>query len=250
MRLAGGAHQPLAGQLGLAVRAQRRARGLLGDQFHVGHAVHGGGGGEEEVADAGGGHRPQQDLQALNVLVVVVQRLLDGLADLLLAGQVHHAGDLVPEDGLVQVQPVQDRADHQRDALRDAVLVARGEVVVDDDLLTCGDHRADDVGADVAGATSDQKSHAYLPGDPGPSPGACPKSQATLRVAGCLTPIRGLPGPGGDGCVRGSARPRHPARASGPVIPRPCGTAAPAEHRTCCSAAPGGAGGRRGGAER
>ncbi len=164
VRLARAADQPLARQLGLAVRAQRRARGVLGDQVHVGHAVHGGGGGEEEVAHARVGDGLEQDRQALDVLVVVVQRLLDGLADLLLARQVHHARDLVLAEGLLQHQPVQDGADHQRDALRDAGLVARGEVVEDDDLLPREQHRADDVRADVTGATGDQKRHVYLLG--------------------------------------------------------------------------------------
>ncbi len=164
VRPARGAHQPLPGQLGLAVGAQRLARGVLGDQVHVGHAVDGGGGGEEEVADARVGHGLEQDGKALHVLVVVVHRLLDGLADLLLARQVHHAGDLVLADDLLQGQPVEDGTDHQRNALRYAVLVARGEVVEDDDLLPREPHRADDVRADVSGATGDQKRHVCLLG--------------------------------------------------------------------------------------
>lgn len=244
MGLAGGAHQPLAGQLGLAVGAQRRARGVLGDQVHVGHAVDGGGGGEEEVADARGRHGLEQHRQALHVLVVVVQRLLDGLADLLLAREVHHTGDLVLTDGLVEDQPVQDRADHQRYALRDTVLVARGEVVDDDHVLPREQHRPDDVCADVSGATGDQKRHVYLLG---PVRVRC---AALVVKEAAFSPPRGLPWPGGGGCVRGTARPRRRARGAARARRPPCGRAAPAEHRTGCWAGPGGGAAGPGGAGR
>lgn len=75
----------LDGELGVAVGVGGTQRALLGDGDHVGEAsgitVDGGGAGEDDVGDIVADHGAQEADGAVDVDVVVVQRLLTGLTD-------------------------------------------------------------------------------------------------------------------------------------------------------------------------
>lgn len=75
----------LDGELGVTVGVGGAQRALLGDGDHVGEAsgitVDGGGGGEDDVGDIVADHGAQEADGAVDVDVVVVQRLLTGLTD-------------------------------------------------------------------------------------------------------------------------------------------------------------------------
>ncbi len=157
----GGVDQPLAGQLGLAVGAQRQTGGVLRDEVHIGHAVDGGGGGEDEAADAGGRHGLQEGREARDVLPVVVERPLHRLRDLFLARDVHHACHSMVTNRALQEGSVEHAADHQRDPVGDAVGAAGGQVVVDDDVFPAADEGAHHMRADVPGSARDQPAHPH-----------------------------------------------------------------------------------------
>lgn len=75
----------LNGELGVSVGVGGAQRAVLGDGNHVGEtggiAVDGGGAGEDNVVDIVTDHGAQQADGAVDVDVVVVQRLLTGLTD-------------------------------------------------------------------------------------------------------------------------------------------------------------------------
>ncbi len=100
---AGRPDQPLAGELGLAVRVHRRARGVLDDEVHIRVAVDRGRGGEHQPPDPRLGHRVQERGQTAHVLPVVPGRLGHRLGDLLARGEMDHTGHrVVREDPLEQ----------------------------------------------------------------------------------------------------------------------------------------------------
>lgn len=160
MRPAGRADQPLAGELGLAVRADRQAGGVLGDQRYVREAVDGGGGGEQEAVDTGRRDGLQQGAQTAEVLAVVQQRLLDGLADLLTGREMDDAGHPVVRDRPVQRLAVECGTGHDGHPGGDPLRDAGRTVVVHDHALPGPGHSPDHVRSDESGPAGDQPRHA------------------------------------------------------------------------------------------
>jgi hypothetical protein len=176
VRGGGVADHPLADQLRLPVRGLRAAGGVLGDDGRLGVAVDGGRGGEDEAAHARLDRRLQQGPQAFDVLLVVPERLVDRLADLLLPGGVDDAVDPVLGEGAGEQFRVAHGADDERHGLGQPVLLPRGQVVQDDDaarrrvpaasrsVAHLGEQSTHHVRADVARATGYQPSrHAFDP---------------------------------------------------------------------------------------
>jgi hypothetical protein len=79
----------LDGELGVAVGVGRAQRAVLGDGDHVGEtggiSVDGGGAGEDDVVDVVADHRAEEVDGAVDVDIVIVQRLFAGLPDSLYA---------------------------------------------------------------------------------------------------------------------------------------------------------------------
>ena len=155
--------QPLADELGLAVGRLGFAWRVLGDQRHVGRAVDRRRGGEDQPPHSGLDDGREQGAQAVDVLLVVPERFLDRLADLLLRRDVHDAADLVLGEHAVNSRAVSHRADLQRNAVGHSALVSGGQVVEDDHAGTVGEQCPHHMRTDESGASGYQPCHALDP---------------------------------------------------------------------------------------
>ena len=160
------AQQPLADQLGLAVRRLGGGRRLLGHEARVGRAVDRGARREDHRVDALRAHGLEQVRGARDVLLVRVQRSLDRDARVLEAREVHDADDAVADDRVRDEVGVEDRPAHEGHVLGDELGVPAREIVEDDASQPDSAERLHDVRSDVSRPAGDQPCHAANHTDP------------------------------------------------------------------------------------
>ena len=163
VRLLTGTRHPFAEQLGLAVWVDRNHRfDVFGHHIDRRHAVGCGGRGEDELLGVLGlGHAGEHVEHAVDVLLVVPQRLLHGFADLLAGCEVddgvhilglHDLGETFAGSRCRDVHAVEA-------CVADAIGLAVAQVVDYDDVFAGFVQCMDDVRADVAAAACDKNSH-------------------------------------------------------------------------------------------
>lgn len=137
----------------------------LGDRHLLDEAVHGGGGGEDELLAALLHEQVEEVAGAGEVVVVVLDRHFDALADGLVAGEVDAGveGELLEDDGegvvVQQVDVAEDdlvRLAGEAGHALERLLRGVGEVVHDHRSHALVHHLQDGVRADVAGAAGDE----------------------------------------------------------------------------------------------
>ena len=153
------AHQPLADQLGLAVRRLGRRRGLLGHQFDLRGAVDGGARREHHPVHAGLLHGAEQHPGALDVLRVGVQRLLHRDPRVLEPGEVDDPADVVSGHQIHDRAAVADVAAHERNTGGHELATPARQVVEHDGVDLGLAERAGDVRSDVPGTAGHQPGH-------------------------------------------------------------------------------------------
>mmetsp|Transcript_59718 Transcript_59718/g.129435 ORF Transcript_59718/g.129435 Transcript_59718/m.129435 type:complete len:259 (-) Transcript_59718:179-955(-) len=153
----------LVEELGGAVRVGRAGgEGLVdGDARRL--AVDGGGGGENNVAAAGSLHRLEQVKRALDVHLVVEQRLRDTLAHSFETRKMHHSRDAMLAEDIRERSLVADihlveghAASCQLLDTAQALLVRVAEVVDHHYLVAFLDELKDGVGANIPNAARDE----------------------------------------------------------------------------------------------
>jgi len=124
--------------------------------------------GEDQLVDVVAPHGPHEREGRPEVVLVVLQRLRDALADSLEAGEVDDGVDLLVREELFRLLAVA-----QVEGVDGQVLAGQGlepvddrrlgvgEAVDDDDLVARSHELDDGVGADVAGAAGDENAHAH-----------------------------------------------------------------------------------------
>ena len=141
--------------LGAAVRVDRLLAMLLVERQIFRRTIGGAGRGEDEVADIGFAERLQEAERARDVHVVEVLRLLEGLADLDQAGEMHRGLRLVFGQHFLQPGLVPDVALFGR-APFDEFGMARGEVIIDDRQIAALGEGEAGVRSDIAGTADDE----------------------------------------------------------------------------------------------
>ena len=163
VRLFAGACHPLAEQLGLAVGVDRQHRDdVLRHHIDRRHTIGGGGRGEDELLGVLGlGHAGEHVEHAVDVLLVVPQRLLHGFADLLASGKVDHGVDAFGIEDFGQTLTGARGGDiHAVQAgAFDAGGLAVAQIVDDNDLFAGLMECVNDMSADVAAAAGDENCH-------------------------------------------------------------------------------------------
>ena len=156
---------PLPHVLGRAVGVDRLRGEVLGDQVHVRHAVDGGGGREDHVPHPGARTGREHVGQARDVVVPVHLRVLDGLPDLLVGGEVDHrvraGGPQVEGELLARIGQGDVELD-ELGPLRPAAQPGR-EVVDHDHLLPLLQEESHHVRPDVSGTTDHESRHGPKP---------------------------------------------------------------------------------------
>ena len=162
-RLLAGACHPLAEQLGLAVGVDRQHRDdVLRHHIDRRHTIGGGGRGEDELLGVLGlGHAGEHVEHAVDVLLVVPQRLLDGFADLLARGEVDDGIDVFGVEDLGEAVAGARRGDIHAIQPRafDAGGLSVAQIVDDDNAFAGLMERMDDVGTDVSAPTGNENCH-------------------------------------------------------------------------------------------
>ena len=159
VRAADPLHHLLHRALRLAVRVRRLRRIVFHDRHALRLAVDSSRRREDDLVDVVANHRLEQDLHAVDIVVEVLQRLLDTLADKRICSEVDDRLNVVLRENLVEDRCIADIALVELCLRVQRIAMARLQIIDDDNVFALRHELMDCMRTDITSTATNQNRH-------------------------------------------------------------------------------------------